>query len=516
MKTSINIECRAMAKWLFAAGMLTVLSVSCGGDIYDNIKDFSVAEIIYPAKFDTLYGAVGFERVEIDLCTRGRIPSGQMDLGKAEKTIVEYISHNEEVSIVIDSVCSWLNLTGLDEPKLYYFKIYTANEYDDRSVPLEISLTPYTAQDLAALKLTPPAIVESTSSALIEWRSRLSSATVMNFYSYEYEYKDRNNVSHTGGDEDDLPSFFVEDLRKGETTILNMKCRIQPVLNGKLIMDTIDWETSVPVNISNEAIPALFLKSPDAGAVIIDIPAKFGWTMTEEVSDYTFKVSRNAGFPSGETFSIDVGNVGEFELDDAKANEVAVLSNIKGRDLYWTVVPTMSDVNVRTQSRLVRIMYGPGTVKYDKRGWTATASSENASNGGGVNTVIDGDTVSTGKFWHSGYTSNYNTPLPHWIILDMQLPLKVSRVDTWRRPGSYAATKTLQYYVGDNDDPDADTWVKLVEGAFPVGHPSTAGPDKITLVAEEPVTGRYLKLVMPDSFRAPGAPYAQIGEIDVY
>jgi hypothetical protein len=113
------------------------------------------------------------------------------------------------------------------------------------------------------------------------------------------------------------------------------------------------------------------------------------------------------------------------------------------------------------------------------------------------------------------WCSTYNNPLPHWIVIDMQWPRKVSQVVTWRRPGSYAGTKTLQYYMGDNGNPDANTWVKLVEGAFPVGHPSTAGPDVITLIAEKPLTGRYLKLVMPDTFR-PDAPYTQIVEIDVY
>jgi hypothetical protein len=47
--------------------------VSCG-DIYDNIKDFSVEEIVYPAHYDTIFGRPGYQRVEIDLVKEGRLP----------------------------------------------------------------------------------------------------------------------------------------------------------------------------------------------------------------------------------------------------------------------------------------------------------------------------------------------------------------------------------------------------------------------------------------------------------
>ncbi|MDR0697597.1 MAG: hypothetical protein LBG28_00035 [Tannerella sp.] len=356
MKTFINNRYRTIAKWICVTGIV-FLSVSCR-DIYDNIKDFSVEEIVYPARFDTVYGAVGFERVEIDLCTAGRIPSSQMELGKAERTIVEYIAHGDSVKLVIDSVCSWLSITGLDEPKLYNFRIYTSNskEHGDLSVPVEISLTPYTSQDRDALGLTPPLTIESTSSVLIEWRSRLSSATVLNFYSYEYNYTDRDNNVHAGEGEGDLPSFFVENIRRGEITTIDMKCRIQPVLNGKLILDTIDWEPTLSVNISDAAVPALFLKSP-AGAVTLSAPMKFEWITTDEVNDYTLKLSRNSAFLAGEeTFEINVGFAEEYEIDADKCMELSDFFDANLIDLYWTVVPTTPVAGIRTQFRQLQVV----------------------------------------------------------------------------------------------------------------------------------------------------------------
>ena len=127
---------------------------SCVDGIYDNIKEFSNEEIVYPAAFDTCYGTIGYERVEIDLRSDGRIPSSKIKMGKAKKTVVVYDENMPEPTVIrIDSVCSYVNITGLTEPRLYRFKIYTEDEYGSRSIPQEISLIPYTSYDRDVLKL---------------------------------------------------------------------------------------------------------------------------------------------------------------------------------------------------------------------------------------------------------------------------------------------------------------------------------------------------------------------------
>jgi hypothetical protein len=203
--------------------------------------------------------------------------------------------------------------------------------------------------------LTPPLIIESTSSVLVEWRNHVSSS-LFNLYDYEYEYKDRDSITHTGAGEGDLPSFFVENIRQGHTTLVKMKSRIQPKLNDKLILDTIEWEQTLTLNISDAAVPALFLKTPTAG-VSVDVPFTFEWVTTEEVSGYTLKLSRNSAFLPLETVSVDVGDTDEFLMDATTAQSALEFFNASIMDIYWTVVPTVADANIRTQFRQLRINY---------------------------------------------------------------------------------------------------------------------------------------------------------------
>src|SRR3546814_4036495 len=76
--------------------------------MYDTLEEYS-GEVVYPAKYDTIVGHIGYERVEIDLMKAGRIPSSEIMMGKAVKTVIEY----EDQVITLDSLVSWVNITGL-------------------------------------------------------------------------------------------------------------------------------------------------------------------------------------------------------------------------------------------------------------------------------------------------------------------------------------------------------------------------------------------------------------------
>jgi hypothetical protein len=135
----------------------------------------------------------------------------------------------------------------------------------------------------------------------------------------------------------------------------------------------------------------------------------------------------------------------------------------------------------------------PELYKCSKTGWTVEVSDQTAEDGGGKDKMVDDnydDKIST---WHSQWYP-YNVPLPHWAVIDMKEPVEVARIATLRR--SNGDTKTLQYFVGDNPDANAGTWVKIAEGMYA----STGANHTLTLDAAEPVTGRYLKLVLPDSY----------------
>jgi hypothetical protein len=141
--------------------------------------------------------------------------------------------------------------------------------------------------------------------------------------------------------------------------------------------------------------------------------------------------------------------------------------------------------------------------KCDKTGWTVEAVSDESSDGGGKNMIIDG---STSGFWQSQY--NPDAPLPHWAVIDMKTSIEVAKIATLRR-ADYGDTKTLQYFIGNDPNPNASTWKKIAEGAYA----SPTADHTLTLSVAVPVGGRYLKLVLPDSFRST---YTAICEIDVW
>jgi len=148
----------------------------------------------------------------------------------------------------------------------------------------------------------------------------------------------------------------------------------------------------------------------------------------------------------------------------------------------------------------------PMIYKYDRSSWSVLAvSDETASDGGGMNTLLDNN---LGSYWHSQWDGG-NAPLPHWAIIDMGSPKKIAKIDTYRRPGNGDA-KTIQYFVGPDPDADATSWTKIGESEF------VAGKDNIETSisnSSSTLTGRYLKLLLPDSNRDP---FTSIAEIYIY
>jgi hypothetical protein len=144
----------------------------------------------------------------------------------------------------------------------------------------------------------------------------------------------------------------------------------------------------------------------------------------------------------------------------------------------------------------------PNTYRFDRSDWVVlSVSDETASDGGGKNTLIDDD---LGTFWHSQWEGG-EAPLPHWAIIDLNSPKKFIRIETYRRRGN-TNSKTIQYFVGDDPDPESSGWVQIAEGAFTSG-------DKVTIDIPASVAtdkGRYLKIYLPDSNRTPLTSIAEI------
>jgi hypothetical protein len=144
-------------------------------------------------------------------------------------------------------------------------------------------------------------------------------------------------------------------------------------------------------------------------------------------------------------------------------------------------------------------------IRYDKTAWSViSCSDEEPSDGGGKGTIIDG-IIANNNYWHSKW-SDPIAPLPHWAIIDMVSPQKINRIETYRRANN-TYTKSVQYFVSNDPDPNASSWVKIMEGTFVSGNLLTLN------ASENNVQGRYLKIFLPDSNTEP---YTGIAEINVY
>lgn len=224
-----------------------LILASCSGQ-YDNIEKFA-GEVIYPARFDTIIGYVGYERVELDLMKAGRIPSSKLKLGKASKTVVEYDGEKH----YIDSVCSWVNITGLTETKLYRFFVYTEDDYGNKSVPQEIALIPFTRLDRNLIGIASPKLTVSPSAMVVEWPNGLNSV-VMEYHSLSYSYTDKDGVKQKG--EVTTPRFYCGNLPTGQELTVDVNYKVVPIQSdGTKILDTVMVSKPLVVNIPTRDTP---------------------------------------------------------------------------------------------------------------------------------------------------------------------------------------------------------------------------------------------------------------------
>ena len=349
---------------LFSYSVILLFNYSCSR-IYDNIEEYADSEIIYAESLDEIVRIrIGYERAEIDLMKAGRIPASQIRTNKASRTVIECEDFTEpDHRRVIDSVCSWVNVTGLTQLKNYHLTIYLEDKYGNRSLPLTATVRPYTVENLNALELTLPSVIESTEAALVEWKEPISALT-HTVLRYSYSYTDRNGSLRTGEGVKDEPVVIVENIEKKKDILVEIICRIVPTLSNfdgtyTPIIDTIDWKTTVKVSISDLATPVIFPKTP-AGFVIdrenADLfPFTFLWLPVKEVvSGYTLKISTNPNFPATETFSVNTGNVGSYSMSKTEIESLTSLLSMTQQaksPLYWTVTPAASDVHA---SNIVR------------------------------------------------------------------------------------------------------------------------------------------------------------------
>lgn len=251
-----------MKKNIFFFIVLLLCITSCVSG-YDNIEEFAKSETVYPGKFDTIAVSIGYNRVELDLfkanfelvddeLIRKEIPltSDQIRLGKAVKTVVEI--EGEDEPRVWDKLMSRVSIDGLNEAKLYHFKVYTEDEFGNKSVPQQASEVPFTDVDLEVYDEIPvPKISPSPFSATLSWMN--ISSPLMTYTGLRYEYLDQDNVLRKGSlKADDELNFFMQNLKGESNYNVDVYVRVMPFRGEVQIIDTIDFKRTYSATTLNE------------------------------------------------------------------------------------------------------------------------------------------------------------------------------------------------------------------------------------------------------------------------
>jgi len=322
-------------------------------------------EIVYPAKYDTIIGHIGFERVEIDLLKAGRVPSSQITMGKAVKTVIEY----DDQKIVIDSLVSWVNVKNLTQSKIYRFSIYTLDKYENKSVPQEIALIPFTSNDLATTVVTAPRVTVSPSSAIVEWPSGLNSL-LLNYYGLTYKYTDRDG-SIVSGERGSDSRFFVANLETGQPTTVDMSYKIIPIVNGDAILDTL--YLSNQLTVTTPASSETFSPS-ERDVLIANGLTKFDYESAAGITKLVYPVQANSLqdiFYFSNIQEIDLTGGDLFEVNKYTYNGNGASSTIGGGQFlpFIAKVSNVNDVQVLKDlldaGTLKKVRYTPGTMGLD-------------------------------------------------------------------------------------------------------------------------------------------------------
>jgi hypothetical protein len=229
-----NIKTNKKMKRIIFLFVLGAVFGSCN-DMGDSVKEYVIGETVYPGKFDFARGKTGYENVEIDLLQAGRISASEIRLGKAKKTLVEYA----DKQLLIDTLCSWVKVTGLTQQTTYKFTICSMDEHGNKSVPVEVSQAPFTAADKELLAIPTPVIDRGATSATVQWRQNITSVS-LSYLGLTYSYTDKNGVPTEGalGATPAQPSFTVENVPENGVTV-NMRYRVIPKVSNVQIIDTI-------------------------------------------------------------------------------------------------------------------------------------------------------------------------------------------------------------------------------------------------------------------------------------
>jgi hypothetical protein len=517
---------------------------SCSGQ-YDNIEQYATDETIYVGKYEDMpMVQIGYNRVEIDLMPfEGRIAPDDIYLGKAKKTVVEYDEMDGLHKRVFDSVCSWVNIDSLYSPKTYIFRIYTEDDYGNKSIPIEALGRPFTDDDLAGLSFPLPYVIPTPTTMEFRWTedSGLSSS-LFTFAELIYSYTDRNNKVITDTlTSKDIPRFSIADLQMSDVIPISVTCRIIPIMETGPIMDTVTMKRVFEAKTASieEYLNARTLRPVDAAMIHNDDLSKATITWGK-VTDHLMWTKLR--------YTHADGTVEEVHLDNDQSTTLC--ENIK-RGVKFQIrcafKPPLTDEEFVTgwidhESAFM--------VKYERNNWVVVPKGGNHPWGGdgiGAQNVWDGghpmlildDDLTSG--WHS----QLSAALPQVLVIDMKESKAVSKVilytkgdGYWNNIELYLTNEAIPDYVSHTINWDAlpstrvsdyASWVNPMianirnkMSTFPAaswGSPIAKVQSKhyqvFPILLPKTVQGRFLVVMFPDNTLG-WASYINVESVEVY
>jgi hypothetical protein len=432
--------------------LLVAALYSCTGQ-YDGIDKYATDETVYVGKYsDIPYVRTGYKRVEIELLgdSIGRALTDDIYLGKAKRTIVEFDEADGRRVREFDSVCSWVNITGLVTPKTYIFTIYAEDGEGNRSIPTEALGKPYTDSDFNGIEFPVPHVIPTPETVEFSWdeASMGLSSPLFKFIELIYSYNDRNNKPVSGKlTAKDIPTFNLKNLRENDSTTVILNCRIIPVAESGLILDTLPMIKEFKTKTATEQEYADARDTrPIESALIDNNDNSQAWITFGSPTDhlaYTeiryIKSSTNAYA----TVSVDNGSPNLLCTDIKRGSLIQI------RGIY----------NPPETDRIIPgswVSYGTFSVKYDTRDWVVIPRSgsieyywpdgygnQSLWSGGHPMLAIDDDPKSS---WHSIDANREKlAPLPQVLVIDMKESRTISRIVA---AGGY--WKTVEVYLTDD------------------------------------------------------------------
>lgn len=206
--------------------------------------------------------------------------------------------------------------------------------------------------------------------------------------------------------------------------------------------------------------------------------------------------------------------------------------SVKGKEITVTTTQANTETAYRTATVNAKCGYRMATftvlqkyegqeyLEYDWTRWTATGSDVQANDGGGYPSLF---TESQTTFWHSQYSTP--TPCPHWLLIDMKEELTCHLFRIARRfyagnGNYYPSVKVMEVHASvDNENftrvggfTFALPWI-APDGTTVNGN-SPKVPPYEDIILSEPVTARYVKLVITETNNTSGT--AQVAYFKAY